>query len=193
MVEHPHATLDEIAADPAMARKLTPDARAAALMRCASVLAALAAAPVDMDASSESNGSLAVLTTKHLAEMWQMPEAKIRELCRTGSLPARKLGPKEWVICADALRDWLPRAPIAKDVSLRLSPSHESGRRSQTPHAAAPYTVVVRRSAGRSQNQGGRDKGHERDDGTTIADHRAAATARLDGAAPKTTSKGTLT
>src|SRR5437899_2286176 len=57
---------------------------------------------------SDSSDSFAVLTTRHLAKIWRMPEPKIRELCRTGALPARKLGPKEWVIAASALRDWLP-------------------------------------------------------------------------------------
>ncbi len=191
-------SLDEIASDPALTRTLSPEARAAALVRCASVLAALAAPPESRESSTDSNASLAVLTTKRLAEMWQMPEAKIRELCRLGTLPARKLGPKEWVIAADALRRWLPAAPLAKPISLGLSSSHDPERASQPPQAARPYSVEVRRPTGRPQDHGrqmgGGDEGDERHDRTATADHRAAGTTGARTASgDDSPSKGALT
>jgi hypothetical protein len=48
-------------------------------------------------------GAVSVLTPARLAELWGMPVAKIRELCRSGRIPARKLGNKEWVVPVAAL------------------------------------------------------------------------------------------
>jgi Helix-turn-helix domain len=120
-----------------------------------------------------------ILTTKRLADLWGMPEAKIRALCRAGHLPARKLGPKEWVIPTDALRAWLVTTPLAKDVSPGLtSPPHDTGRGPPAPQATRPYTVVVRRPAGDPQDHGGEvgggHEGDERHDGAVAPRARHA-------------------
>src|SRR5258706_9011355 len=62
--------------------------------------------------SRDGSAEIGVLTPARLAELWSMPAAKIRELCRTGRIPARKLGPKEWVVPVAALREWARRNPI---------------------------------------------------------------------------------
>jgi len=183
--------LDEIAARPELARTLTSDARAAVLALCASVLAALAAPPKPgADAGQrvrDGDSRVGVLTTKQLAQLWQMPESKIRELCRSGTLPARKLGAKEWIIVADALRAWLPNAPLADGVSPGLLSPHDPGRGSPAPSAARPYAIEVRRPARRPQDHGrevgGRDEGHERYDVATPARSVAAGSAGARSAA----------
>src|SRR5262245_859907 len=91
-----HPTLDAIAADPMTAASLTATKRAALLAQCAVVMAALTA---PMVASEDVRGStpdlsLEVMTTRELADKWGMSEAKIRDLCRNGRLPAKKLGAK---------------------------------------------------------------------------------------------------
>jgi hypothetical protein len=195
-------SLDAVAADPTLAAGLAPAARQVLMLKAAAVIAACAAPPQGRESPPDSHGSLAILTTRHLAEIWKMPEAKIRDLCRAGTLPARKLGSKEWVIAADALRDWLPKAPLAKQVSPGLSSSYDPGRGSQAPQAAQPYTVEIRRPARRPQDHsrqvGGRDEGDERHDGAATAHHRAAGTAGARTATPSASgddspSKGALT
>src|SRR5205814_2508643 len=66
-------TLEALAAQPAVARTLTPEARAAALAECAAVLAALAAVPGGQAPHRPSDGDgtarLDILTTKALAPL----------------------------------------------------------------------------------------------------------------------------
>src|SRR5438876_1735786 len=115
-------SLDEIARDPAKGASLPAITRAGLLAQCAVVMAALAASMVaSKDVHKPApDVSLDVVTTKQLAEIWLMPEAKIRDLCRTGRLPAKKLGNKEWLISVAGLRELL-KAPIANQVSPGLS------------------------------------------------------------------------
>ena len=170
-----HPTLDTIAADPMKAAYLTATERAALLGQCAGFIAALTA-PMVASAAGEpatADSSLHVLTTNALAELWGMPEAKIRELCRTGFLPAKKLGRKEWVVSVDALREWLPRPSQIRNDSFTLSLPRDPGRGPQAPSAARPFTVEVRHRPRRPQSDGGevgsRDARHERDDGASVA------------------------
>lgn len=149
-------------------------------------LTALASLRVNATASSTPMSAPAaafeVLTTKRLSALWQMPEAKIRDLCRTGRLPAKKLGGKEWVISVAALREWVPKQPLAEDDNLRLSSSHEPRRASQAPHSARPYTVEVRRPVGRPQSlarsDGGGDARDPRHDQAPTAPARRTRAAR---------------
>ena len=135
-----HPTLDIIAADPTKAAALPATMRAVLLAQCAAVVAALAAPMLAAEAvrRSASDFDLGVMTTKQLAETWEMPEAKIRELCRTGLLPAKKLGAKEWVIGMAALRDWLPNIPLASDDSVTLSSRRDPRRGSAAADETAP-------------------------------------------------------
>jgi len=195
-----HPTLDIIAADPTKAAALPATMRAVLLAQCAAVVAALAAPMLAAEAvrRSASDFDLGVMTTKQLAETWEMPEAKIRELCRTGLLPAKKLGAKEWVIGMAALRDWLPNIPLASDDSVTLSSRRDPRRGSQAASAARPFTVEVRRPPRRPQGDGGevgsRDAGHERDDGPPVARADAAGRAGRRAAsetAPRVNSSST--
>jgi hypothetical protein len=191
-------TLDALALNPTLAIDLTADVRHALTLKVAAVLVALAVPASEHAASSEPPERLGILTTKHLGALWRMPEAKIRELCRAGTLPARKLGPKEWVIAADALRDWLPRAPLVKQVSPGLSSPRDPERGSQAPQVARPYSVIVRPPARRPQNHGGQvgsgDEGAERHDRAVVTHHRAAGTAGTRAAlGDDSRSKGALT
>ena len=176
-------TLEALAAQPAVARTLTAEARAAALTQCAAVLAALAALPGGQHkpARRDDAAGLEVLTTKALARLWRMPESKIRDLCRTGALPARKLGSKEWVISAAALRDWLPGAGVAGQCSPGLQLLHEPERSPRPPQATRPYAVEVRRPAGRAPSHdrglGGGGQVDERHDGAPAPSPRAAGRA----------------
>ena len=71
-----------------------------------------------------------------------MPVAKIRELCRTGRIPAKKLGNKEWVVPVAALREWA-RQGIVDEVGLRHNVDHVGQR--GTVAQVRPHTVEVRR------------------------------------------------
>ena len=142
--------------------------------------------------------TLDVLTTKQVADMWQMPEAKIRELCRSGDLPARKLGATKWVIGADALREWLPKSPVANGISPRLSLPHDPERGSGPSQAPRPYSVVIRRPARRPQDHGrqvgGGHERPERHDGQAATHHREAGTEGARTASgDDSPSKGALT
>ena len=127
-----------------------------------------------------------VITTKHLAALWRMPEAKIRDLCRTGRLPAKKLGSKEWLISVAALREWMPKAMLAREVNLGLSSSYDLRRAPKTPQAARPYSVEVRRPAGHPQglarSDGGGEARHERLDQAPAGPARRTRAARGRGA-----------
>lgn len=85
---------------------------------------------------------IGVLTTARLAELWEMPAAKIRELCRTGRIPARKLGDKEWVVPVDALREWAKQGIV--DVA---APRHNPGHADHRGAVARPrpHAVEIRR------------------------------------------------
>jgi hypothetical protein len=136
-------TLAELQADPSALARLPLDALVA-LRRQLRVLAA------DMDEEVTARllagfqgdcglDAVAVLTPARLGELWSMPAAKIRELCRTGRIPARKLGSKEWVVPVAALREWARQGIVDR-----------AGPRHNTDHVAPkvlvpPHTVQVRR------------------------------------------------
>jgi hypothetical protein len=87
--------------------------------------------------------AVAVLTPARLAELWSMPVAKIRELCRSGRIPARKLGNKEWVVPVAELREWARQGIVDEP-----RPGHNAGHVGHRSAAAArPYTIQVRRPA----------------------------------------------
>jgi len=88
--------------------------------------------------------TIAVLTTARLSELWSMPAPKIRELCRTGRIPARKLGNKEWVVPVAALREWA-RQGIVDEPRPGHNAGHVGHRSAAAP--ARPYTIQVRRPA----------------------------------------------
>jgi hypothetical protein len=101
-------TLAELQADLSAPDRLPLDALVA-LRRQLRVLAADLEQEVTarLLAGLQGDGGLdavAVLTPARLAELWSMPAAKIRDLCRSGRIPARKLGNKEWVVPVAALR-----------------------------------------------------------------------------------------
>lgn len=96
---------------------------------------------------------VSILTTKQLADMWGMAEAKLRALCRTGRLPAMKLGGKEWVISVAALREQVNRG-LALAGNVTLPSFREGERRATHPPTARPYTVAVRRPTRRSREDG---------------------------------------
>jgi len=89
-------------------------------------------------------GGVAVLTPARLAALWSMPAAKIRELCRTGRIPAKKLGNKEWVVPVAALREWARQGIVDEP-----RPGHNAGHVGRRGAAAQvrPYTIHVRRPA----------------------------------------------
>lgn len=91
-------------------------------------------------------GDVDVLTTGRLATLWGMKNAKIRELCRTGRIPARKLGTKEWVVPLEGLRKWAGQAlvegPGARHNADNVNPRGTAGR-------GRRHTVEIRRPAPR--------------------------------------------
>jgi len=193
MTEGP--TLDDLANDPTRAAELS---HARVLEQLARGAVAQAALVTRLAALQHEAGTLdertRIFTKDELAARLEMPEARIRELCRAGRLPgARKLG-KKWVI------------PIL-DTSLDsadspgLTSAHDPGRGSQPPQAARPYPSGVRRPAGRAQDHrremGGWDEGHERHDQAAAADPRAAGRPGARNAAATSgddaSSKGALT
>jgi hypothetical protein len=129
-------TLAELQVDPSLLNALPVDALvalgfevrmlAAEIER--SVTTRLLAGP-GRDAYS---GDVGVLTTGRLATLWGMKNAKIRELCRAGRIPARKLGTKEWVVPLEGLREWARQAlvdgPGARHNADHVSPRSGAGR-----------------------------------------------------------------
>jgi len=132
-------------------------------------------------------------TTAQLAELWNLPEPHIRELCRSKRIPAVKNG-KYWQIPAVALRAWLdaqgvipsakPGRRLAqsargfdKDGSHRLPSEDDPGRGAPSPPSPRAHAVEIRRVARRppryGQAMGDGDPGHERD--------RRSADPPLDG------------
>jgi len=83
-----------------------------------------------------------VFTPESLATHWGEPwtAASIRELCRTGRIPARKVGPRKWMIPASGLAAWLAasnaQAPV---LPAKVFADEVFGTRE-------PRRVVVRRS-----------------------------------------------
>lgn len=141
-------TLAELQADPSALDRL-PLAALVALRRQLRVLAADLEQEVTarLLARFEGDGGLdtiAVLTIARLSELWSMPAPKIRELCRTGRIPARKLGNKEWVVPVAALREWAQQAIVDEP-----RPGHNAGRVGHWSAVAQvhPYTIQVRRPA----------------------------------------------
>jgi excisionase family DNA binding protein len=101
----------------------------------------------------DGSADIGMLTTARLAELWGMPAAKIRELCRAGRIPARKLG-KEWVVPVAALREWARRNPLEQAVVSRYNDSHEAHRGQGAAPQARPHRVEVRRPPGRAPGHG---------------------------------------
>jgi hypothetical protein len=73
-------------------------------------------------------------TPASLAAHWGEPwtEAMIRDRCREGRIPAKKVGKKLWIIPAAALAAWL------------ADPSCPEPPRPKAP--TQPYKIVVRKS-----------------------------------------------
>jgi hypothetical protein len=141
-------TLAELQADLSAPDRLPLDALVA-LRRQLRVLAADLEQEVTarLLAGFQGDGGLdavAVLTPARLAELWSMPAAKIRELCRTGRIPARKLGNKEWVVPVAALREWARQGIVDEP-----RPGHNAGHvgHRSAVASARPYTIQVRRPA----------------------------------------------
>jgi hypothetical protein len=142
----PVPTLVELQADPSALDRL-PLEELVALRRQLRVLASdleqeVTARLVTGFQGGGSLGAVAVLTPARLAELWSMPVAKIRELCRTGRIPAKKLGNKEWVVPVAALREWAGQG-IVDEVRLRHNADHV-GQRGAVAQVRL-HTVEVRR------------------------------------------------
>jgi hypothetical protein len=141
-------TLAELQADPSALDSLPMDALVA-LRRQLRVLTADLEQVVTarLAAGCQGDGGLgavAVLTPARLAELWSMPVAKIRELCRIGRIPARKLGNKEWVVPVAALHEW-----VRQGIVDGAGPGHNADHVGHWAAAAQirPHTVQVRRPA----------------------------------------------
>jgi hypothetical protein len=192
--------LDELHAHPERAATLSPEVRAQLLIQCAGVLVALGAPAVTAaaDGAKPSPDGLDVLTTKRLAKLWGMPEGKIRELCRQGKIPARKLGSKEWIVATAALRDWLATRPLDSSLGLPVPSVYDPEAAGAHPPQAAPVVAGrarphPRRPRADDQGVGVGKEGPERHD-RHPAPHRGAAGA-ASGAAPagvNSSSKGAV-
>lgn len=127
--------------------------------------AAIARKVTPAHAEPALDADVSILTTKRLAALWGMTEAKIRDLCRTGRLPAAKLGAKEWVVSVAGLRDLLPKTSLATSASEALLLTRDTGRTPEITPSARPFTVEIRRPAGRAHGDGrevgGGNAGHE--------------------------------
>jgi len=123
-----------------------------------------------------------VLTVDRLADLWNMKPAKIRELCRTGSIPARKLGQKEWAIPVAELRDWVRRAHLAEEVPGGYTATDATDRGQSHPKAPGAYRVEVRRTRGLSSNNGtAAGSGTETPERDRRAPHAATRAASYEG------------
>ncbi len=89
-----------------------------------------------------------VLTVERLATLWGMKPGKVRELCRTRQLPARKLG-REWVVPLALLREWARQNPLDPNVAPAYNDSHDARSGQGAPGPTRPYAVEVRRPARR--------------------------------------------
>lgn len=62
-----------------------------------------------LTAATPPPASVDVLTPARLAEMWRTSPAAVRELCRSGAIPAKKIGPKLWGIPMRELEAWMQK------------------------------------------------------------------------------------
>jgi hypothetical protein len=85
---------------------------------------------------------LRVFTPESLAASWGEPwtPARVRRLCREGHIPARKAGPKNWLIPAVGLADW------ARDIATQPQPVAPAPSPAKT---ALPMISLPRRKPGR--------------------------------------------
>jgi len=120
-----------------------------------------------------------VLTIDRLADLWGMKPAKVRELCRTGRIPALKLGRKEWAIPIAELRELVRKSRVAEEVPggyTAIDATDRSQGHQKTPGA---YRVEVRRARGLPSNDrpavGGGTETPERDRRAPHAATRPAA------------------
>lgn len=138
--------LADLQADPSVLDR-TPVAALLALRHEARLLAAeieraLMARLLAEPRREGHSGEVGVLTTGRLAAMWGMKDSKIRQLCRSGRIPAKKLGGKEWVVPVDALREWATQG-IADAVGSRHNSAHAGYEDAQG--LARRHTVAIRR------------------------------------------------
>ncbi len=138
-------------------------------------LAALEAAQTQPEPPTHDLADADVLTVDRLSQLWRMKPAKVRELLRTGRLPGRKLGPREWIIPVAALREWARQNPLDAEVVSRYHAPHDVRPGQGAPEAARPYAVEVRRPG-----QGARGDRQEVGDGE--ADRWPPGRARDDDA-----------
>jgi len=148
-------SLDHLVTHPEMIPALAPATRSLLLTQLGALALALAAwEPIVETNSASASDDLGILTTQQLADLWKMEEPAIRALCRSGRLPAKKLGEKAWIISRAELRAWLPKRPVDTGVGVTLTSPHVTRRHPEAPEATRPYTAVVRKASGRIRNHG---------------------------------------
>lgn len=96
MTNPAHITLADIAANPALARGLSAQARGELIAQCAGVLAALSA-PVIADGgratpASAPDGAARLLTARELAQQLGVKESWVASEARLGRIPRHMVG-----------------------------------------------------------------------------------------------------
>lgn len=121
---------------------------------------------------------VAVLTPATLGALWGMTPSKIRDLCRTARIPARKLGPKEWIIPVAALKRWARQNPLAPQVTAGYTGPRDTRPGQAAAPQARPYRVEVRRPdrlpSRHAAKMGGRAQAGQSDGGAPDAAAGAA-------------------
>ncbi len=152
----PLPSLDALAADPAASATLTGEQRRTLVLRCATVLAALAAVPAgDAEAAARPPANeppQQLLTVPAAAARLHLAPSYVYELIRRGQLAAVRIGPRYVRVSPEAVAAFV--APVDGTISSVLSNGHDRSRGASTPRAARPHTDRPRRPRLRPSDHG---------------------------------------
>lgn len=128
-----YLSLDALVATPTLALQLAPEQRATLLVRCASVLAALAVPTDQPEAPRAVAVGASWLTVPEVAERLNLAVSYVYQLARRGDLPSVRQG-KYVRIPATGLHEWMTKlGQLDGSVSTVLSVRCERRRGAEAP------------------------------------------------------------
>ncbi len=147
--------------DPARAADLSDEQARKVLVRISALLTALSART---GTAADENGrpeapaeALQLLGVPRVAELLDLPKARIYELIRQGELPAARVGAKNVRVPYAALREWVARRQdkgVDTAISNMLTSSHDGLRGTPNPRTARAHAAPIRRAGRRSLRDG---------------------------------------
>ncbi len=156
----PTPSLDQLAADPALAAALPPGALAELYRRAVRFEATLRAEVLLRQANGRPEApaeDLQHLSVPQVATLLKLPKARVYELIRQGEIPAIRIGEKNVRVPLTALREWLARCQkrgLDTPINGTLISPRDRFRASRTPGAARPDPARIRQAGRRALRDG---------------------------------------